>query len=216
MALIVIAAGILTLSLLVLTSPRAPVGREARASATVVRTAVVRGASRVAVGHSAGTCRPSWRSEGYVNPLARAVVVPKRIDQGIDYAGSGTLAAIGSARITRIATVDTGWPGAFIEYRLLDGPENGCFVYYAEGVAPVPGLYVGQIVRAGQAIATIIPSSSSGIEIGWAAGAGTKSYAAQAGQWGASHEANDIPSAAGLYFSALIESLGGPPGRIQG
>ncbi len=162
------------------------------------------------------TCRLTDRSDGYVNPLARADVVGERIDQGVDYAGSGALLAIGPARITLLATTNTGWPGAFIEYQLLGGPDNGCYVYYAEGVTPAAGLYLGEAVSAGQTIAMIIPNSSSGIEIGWAAGQSTRSYAAEAGQWSAVHEANNIPSAPGLYFSALIASLGGPPGKVEG
>jgi hypothetical protein len=143
-------------------------------------------------------------------------VVAERIDQGVDYAGSGTLAALGPATLTKVATSGTGWPGAFIEYQLLSGPDRGCYVYYAEGVTPASGLYVGETVRAGQPIAAIVSGSSTGIEIGWAAGDGTNSYAADTGEWSAEHEANDIPSAAGLYFSALIASLGGPPGKIEG
>ncbi len=71
---------------------------------------------------------------GYVNPLAAAIVSPERIDQGVDYAGVGKLAAIGAARVTYLGTANTGWPGAFIEYRLLDGADAGCYVFYAEGV----------------------------------------------------------------------------------
>ena len=62
---------------------------------------------------------------GYVNPLAGASVTPERIDQGVDYSGSGPLGAIGRARITYIATSNTGWPGAFIEYQPTDGPDAG-------------------------------------------------------------------------------------------
>jgi hypothetical protein len=143
-------------------------------------------------------------------------VAPERIDQGVDYAGSGTLTAMGAARVTYLATSDTGWPGAFIQYQLLGGPDDGCYVYYAEGVTPAGGLYVGETVRAGQAIATIIPDYSSGIEIGWGAGDGTKSHAAELGEWSATHDADSIPTAAGENFSALIASLGGPPGKTEG
>ena len=84
-------------------------------------------------------CRPADRSAGYLNPLESAFVTPRRIDQGVDYAGSGMLTAIGDATVTYLATSDTGWPGAFIEYRLLGGPESGCYVFYAEGVTPADG-----------------------------------------------------------------------------
>lgn len=140
-------------------------------------------------------------------------MTPERIDQGVDYAGSGTLTAIGAGRVTYAATSGTGWPGAFIEYRLSGGAGAGRYVYYAEGVSPAAGVRVGESVRAGQAIARIIPDSSSGIEIGWGAGIGTETYAAEAGQWSPRDDADSIPSPAGRDFSALIASLGGPPGR---
>ena len=62
----------------------------------------------------------------------------ERIDQGVDYAGSGRLSAIGAGRITHLAASETGWPGAFIESRLSSGPDEGCYVYYAEGVTGGP------------------------------------------------------------------------------
>lgn len=228
MTLIVSAGGALVLALLATTHSGAPVSQVARVSPTAERTKALRAARRPLSAATRGaapvgsresvlpSCRPSDDSHGYINPLARAAVAPRRIDQGVDYVGSGTLIAIGAARITYLGTVDTGWPGAFVEYQLLAGPEAGCWIYYAEGVTPVPGVYTGETVRAGQAIATIIPNSSSGIEIGWGAGNGTESYAAANGQWSETHEADDIPSASGLYFSSLIAALGGTPGLVEG
>jgi murein DD-endopeptidase MepM/ murein hydrolase activator NlpD len=161
-------------------------------------------------------CRATTRPTHYVNPLARARVKPERIDQGVDYAGSGTLAAIGAGKITYVATSGAGWPGAFIEYRLLDGAYAGCFVYYAEGVNPAAGLRVGQRVNAGQPIASIISGWATGIELGWGAGISTVTYAAKTHQWSATSDENSKPSAAGKSFSALISSLGGPPGKDEG
>jgi hypothetical protein len=155
-------------------------------------------------------------STGYVNPLAGASVKPERIDMGVDYAGSGTLVAIGTARLTYVATSGTGWPGAFIEYRLLGGPDAGRYVYCAEGVIPAPRLRVGQTVAAGQAIATIIPDYETGIELGWGAGASTKTYAQAAGQWSATDDEDNLASPAGKSLSALIAALGGPPGKVEG
>lgn len=152
----------------------------------------------------------------YVNPLAGAIVNPERIDQGVDYAGIGKLAAIGAGRITYLATDNSGWPGAFIEYQLLDGADAGCYVYYAEGVTPADGLRVGETISAGQPIATIIPVYPTGIEIGWGAGITTKAYAKAAGQWSPTDDQDDIASAAGKSFSALIAALGGPPGKLEG
>ncbi len=152
---------------------------------------------------------------GYVNPLAKANVTSERIDQGVDYSGSGPLEAIGDGKVTYVGTTNTGWPGAYIEYRLSDGPDSGRYVYYAEDVTPAQGLHVGQKVNAGQVIATIY-NGSSGIEIGWGAGVGTESYAMQHGQWGGSDDANSVATPAGKNFSALIASLGGPPGKVEG
>jgi hypothetical protein len=162
------------------------------------------------------TCPSVVASAGYVNPLAGASVKPERIDMGVDYAGSGTLVAIGTARLTYVATSETGWPGAFIEYQLLGGPDAGRYVYYAEGVTPAPRLRVGQTVAADQVIASIIPDYASGIELGWGAGANTKTHAAAAGQWSATDDEGNVASPAGKSFSALIAALGGPPGKVEG
>jgi hypothetical protein len=161
-------------------------------------------------------CQATVGSSNYFNPFAAAHVTGERIDQGVDYAGSGTLGAIGAAKITYLSTSGTGWPGAFIEYRLLDGTDSGCYVYYAEGVKPAPGLKVGVIVGPGQPVATIIQGWSTGIELGWGAGVATLTYAAARHQWDAHSDANSKASQAGKTFSALVAALGGPPGKIEG
>lgn len=141
---------------------------------------------------------------------------PERIDQGVDYAGSGALRAIGAASITHVATTSTGWPGAFIEYRLLAGPDAGCYVYYAEGVTPAAGLRSGQTVAAGQPIASIIQGWSTGIELGWGAGRSTMTAAASRHEWSPRSDADSVASPAGKSFSATIADLGGPPGKVEG
>jgi hypothetical protein len=162
------------------------------------------------------SCRPVAKSSGYVNPVAGDVLMSERIDQGVDYAGSGRLTAIGAAKITYVGTGETGWPGAFIEYRLLTGPDAGCFVYYAEGINPAPGLRSGRRVRAGQVLATIIPGWATGIELGWGAGVSTTTFAEKSGKWTASDDADNVASAAGKSFSSLIAGLGGPAGKVEG
>ncbi len=162
------------------------------------------------------TCRPVPKASGYVNPLAGDTLIGERIDQGVDYAGTGRLSAIGDGKITYVGTSATGWPGAFIEYRLLTGPDAGCFVYYAEGINPAPGLRFGQHVRAGQVLAKIIPGWSTGIELGWGAGSSTRTYAEKTGRWTATDDANSRASEAGKSFSGLITALGGPAGRVEG
>ncbi|HZO77653.1 MAG TPA: hypothetical protein VFB39_06380 [Solirubrobacteraceae bacterium] len=145
----------------------------------------------------------------YVNPLAHAKVTPERIDQGVDYAGTGNLNAIGWARITRVETKNTGWPGAFIEYHLLHGGHAGRWVYYAEGVRPANGIHVGRLVRPGRVVAHLIPGWSSGIEIGWGANIGTETLAAE-------HHQYTYPTRCGRNFSAFVKALGGPPGKAEG
>jgi hypothetical protein len=167
-------------------------------------------------GQHSPSCQPDDAPAGYVNPLGEAHVRAERIDQGVDYAGAGTLVAIGDARITYVASTATGWPGSFIEYRLLDGPEAGCYVYYAEGVNPAGGLRVGETVAAGQPIASIIRGWPTGIELGWGAGVSTATYAAERHQWSAESDRDSVASPAGRSFSALVASLGGPPGRVEG
>jgi len=161
-------------------------------------------------------CPQTVATAGYANPLAGAAVKPERVDQGVDYAGSGTLVAIGAGKVTYLGTTNTGWPGAFIEFQLLSGADAGCYVYYAEGVVPAAGLAVGQTLLAGQPVATIIPKYPSGIELGWGSGRGTKAFAKVAGQWSPTDDQDNVASAAGQSFSALIAALGGPPGKVEG
>jgi hypothetical protein len=148
---------------------------------------------------------------GYVNPLAKASVTPERVDQGVDYAGTGTLGAIGPGVVTQVVPTGSGWEGeGYVEYKLTAGPYAGKSVYYAEGVSP--SVSVGQTLSAGQPVATLIPGSPHGIEIGWAAGKGQQSYASAYG--GGYTEGQ--PTAAGKAFSDLVASLGGPAGLTEG
>lgn len=142
----------------------------------------------------------------YVNPLAHAKVTPERIDNGVDYSGTGVLTSIGWGRITYVGTSNTGWPGAFIEYRLLHGYYAGRYVYYAEGVRPAREIHVGKIVRPGRVVAHLIRGWSTGIEIGWGAGIGTETLAEKYHQY-------KFPTRCGKNFSAFVSRLGGPPGR---
>lgn len=204
-------------------------GRGAQASTDAARTrplsasaaptgqaSALRPGARVGSAVKGGACRPVGLGSGYVNPTAGATLMSERIDQGVDYAGTGVLTALGAARVTYVGRSGTGWPGAFVEYRLLDGPDAGCFVYYAEGITPVAGLRPGETIRAGQTVARIIPGWPTGIEIGWGAGQSTKTEAAATERWTPGKDAEDVATAAGRSFSALIAGLGGPAGRVEG
>jgi hypothetical protein len=146
----------------------------------------------------------------YVNPL-RGVsgLTPERIDQGVDYAGSGPIYAIGDGVV--VNTYNSGWPGgAFISYRLTDGPATGDVVYVAENV--VPQVNVGQQVTAGTVVGTLIDAYPD-METGWADPPGYgDTLAMAAGQWSSYDDSHDIPTAYGENFSQLLASLGAPPG----
>jgi hypothetical protein len=158
-----------------------------------------------------GSATAAAAAGGYVNPLANASVRAERIDQGVDYAGSGTLGALGPGVVTQVVPSGSGWEGGgYVEYKLTSGPYAGRYVYYAEGVTPT--VSVGQTLSAGQPVATIVPGSSTGIEIGFGSGVGQSSYASQYGGGYSEGQA----TAAGQAFSNLIASLGGPAGLTEG
>src|SRR5258708_10547615 len=103
----------------------------------------------------------AWK--GYANPL-RAVqgLTAERIDQGVDYSGSGDIYALGPGTIENV--YNAGWPGgAFISERLSGGPYAGLYSYAAENISPA--VAVGQPVDD----ATVIGRVTGGIETGWAA-----------------------------------------------
>lgn len=148
----------------------------------------------------------------YANPLAGAQVRGERIDQGVDYAGTGTLSAIARGVVTAVVGPgSSGWPGSFIRYKITDtsSPLFGQEIYYAEGVTPLAR--VGQVLNPGDPVARLIPGWHSGIEIGYASGVGTSTYAAGHGGY-----AEGTYTAAGSAFSSLLGLLGAPQGVIEG
>jgi hypothetical protein len=154
----------------------------------------------------------SLSGSGYVNPLANARVRAERIDQGVDYAGTGTLGAIGPGVVTQVVKSGSGWEGGgYVEYKLTAGPYAGKSIYYAEGVTPT--VSVGQTLSPGQQVATIIPGWPTGMELGFAAGKANETSYAQA--YGGGYTENAL-TAAGQAFSNLVASLGGPAGLSEG
>lgn len=152
---------------------------------------------------------------GYVNPIG-AGMTPWRVDQGVDYNGTGTrdLYALGSGTIS-MATTSSGWPGGgFLKLHLDSGRYAGRYVYYAEQLTPVVW---GGHVRAGQLIAKCHAVMYC-LEIGWgnASTDNTMSYAN--GQSSAGISAGDpgaYPTACGMSMDHLLKSLGAPGGLIQ-
>jgi hypothetical protein len=158
-----------------------------------------------------GAATAAAGASGYVNPLANASVRAERIDQGVDYAGTGTVGALGPGVVTQVVPSGSGWEGGgYVEYKLTAGPYAGRYVFAAERVTPT--VSVGQTLSPGQPVATIIPGSSTGIEIGFASGVGQSAYASQ---YGGGYSEGQL-TAAGQAFSNLIGSLGGPAGLTEG
>lgn len=144
----------------------------------------------------------------YRNPL-RAIkgLVPERVDQGVDYSGSGPIYALGNGVVTGILG---GWPGGpFIEYRLTDGPGAGSLVYVAENVTA--RVHVGQHVSS----STVIADMHGGIETGWASGKGSTSLAASHGQQSHHGDPGEVSTAWGESFNKLLHSLGAPAGKVD-
>lgn len=147
----------------------------------------------------------------YQNPL-RSVsgLLPERVDMGADFGGSGPVYALGNAVITTATGSSAGWPGGgWITYRLTDGPAAGLMVYVAEDVTPA--VTVGQHVSSSTVIATMF-DGGDGIETGWAQ-ASTFSAESQLPEAGSIDGNGPFPTAVGLNFEELLQTLGVPAGN---
>jgi hypothetical protein len=154
------------------------------------------------VGVAAG-CSAAASNAGYLNPFAHAEVAPSRIDQGVDYAGTGPIDAFGSGRVALVSAADTGWGNGdgWISYQLTGGAYAGDYIYVAEGVTPT--VDQGELLAAGQQIGVFNGHST---EIGFALGQGDLALA-----YSVYHEGAD--TAAGRAMNLLLASLGAPAGH---
>jgi hypothetical protein len=144
----------------------------------------------------------------YLNPLRNVSdLVLERIDQGVDFNGSGPVYALGDGVVLSAIADDPGWEGGWITYQLTDGPDAGLVVYFAEDVTPT--VQVGQHVTASTVIGDMF-AGSGGIETGWAQanGQNAESQTPEAGGIGG---AGPFPTMIGLNFDELLISLGVPP-----
>jgi murein DD-endopeptidase MepM/ murein hydrolase activator NlpD len=143
----------------------------------------------------------------YLNPLRNVSgLVLERIDQGVDFNGSGPVYAIGDGIVTNASADNPGWDGGWITYQLTDGPDAGLMVYLAEDVTPT--VVVGQRVTASTVIGDMF-DGGGGIETGWAQANGltAESQAPEAGGIGGY---GPFPTMIGLNFDELLQSLGVP------
>jgi hypothetical protein len=165
-----------------------------------------------------------YRVWQYVNPLRRVSgLTPRRIDLGVDYAGSGPLLALGRGRVTTASDADSGppscwaiscWPGGgIVVYRLLDGPFAGRYIYVAEHIAV--RVRPGQTVRAGQPIATLYPGYPW-LEWGWAAGRGPEALGMKDGHRCPCSDPGGWSTVDGRNMNGLLVRLGAPSGYLQG
>ena len=141
---------------------------------------------------------PTGSGLGWRNPF-RAIrnLAPSRIDQGVDYGGTGPVYALGPGRI--INTTNTGWPGGGFIAERLAGTDR--IVYTAEDITPA--VHVGQKVDS----ETVIGHMFGPIETGWAAPPPElgESLARQQGE-------TSFPTAEGESFNQVLVSLGVPSG----
>lgn len=153
----------------------------------------------------------------YKNPLRDVKnLVAKRIDQGVDYGGSGPVHPIGNGTIVNLK--NDGWPGgAFIVYKLKDGPAAGKFVFFAENCPPVSSLNIGDAVTPDDVICNMIDADPH-IETGWADGSGNPGSLGDAlahDVWGKSVDDTQHYTAYGQNFSQLLVKLGAPAGTKE-
>jgi hypothetical protein len=150
----------------------------------------------------------------YLNPL-RSVsdLVPERIDQGVDFSGSGSVYALGDGVVTNATSYSPGWGGGWITYQLSDGPDAGLVVYLAENVTPT--CVVGQHVTPSTVIGDMF-EGGDGIETGWAQASGV-SAESQLPEAGAIGGGGPFPTTVGVNFDEVLTSLGVPvaPNRYQ-
>ena len=164
---------------------------------------------------TSSTPPPSGDTSGYQNPL-RSInnLTAKRVDQGVDYGGSGPVYAIGNGTVKIIST-NAGWPnGNFINYQISDGPATGKYVFVAENCVPDAALRVGQQVTTSTVICNM-QDAYPYIETGWAAEPSAGTVALAHDVWGQSVDDENHYTAYGQNFSDLLQSLGAPPGTIK-
>jgi hypothetical protein len=154
---------------------------------------------------STGGCGSQFASAaGYVNPFAHAQVTASRIDQGVDYGGTGEIDALGPGRVVMVSTTDTGWGNGngYVSYQLTGGSYTGDYIYVAEGITPT--VHAGELLAAGQAIGRF---NGRSIEIGFALGQGDIALANSV------YHPDGADTAAGRAMNQLLTSLGAPAGH---
>lgn len=147
----------------------------------------------------------------YFNPLKHAKVKGERVDQGVDYSGTGYLTAIADGVVSYVSGQAWQPYGNYLEYKITQrGELEGAYVYYAEGINPV--VHEGEAITGGSRLCDLISGWRYGIEIGFAAGNG------HAWTYYRYHDGpyrEGTSTRPGIAFNNLIRRLGGPVGIVQ-
>jgi hypothetical protein len=175
---------------------------DAYASRVITDAHTYQGIGQPVLADATTGCAAAASSAGYVNPFAHAHVTPSRIDQGVDYSGTGPIDALGPGRVVLVSTTDSGWGNGdgWVSYQLTAGAYAGDYVYIAEGITPT--VRQGQVVAAGQQIGSF---NGHSIEIGFASGQSDLALAHSV-----YHEGAD--TAAGRTMNQVLVLLGAPGG----
>ena len=149
----------------------------------------------------------------YLNPLRNVNgLVPERIDEGVDFSGTGPVYALGDGIVTSATGAAGGWPGGgWITYQLTNGPGQGLIVYVAEDITPI--VQVGERVTPSTVLGYMF-EGADGIETGWAALNGLA--VSQLTEAAATGDAYSFPTAVGVNFDELLVSLGVPAAPNSG
>ncbi len=149
---------------------------------------------------------------GYKRPLRDVQeLTPERIDQGVDYAGTGPVYAIGNGTVID-ANTHAGWPGGnWVSYQLEDGAAAGKVVFVAEDCTV--NVSAGQHVTPDTVICNMF-KGKDGVETGWAE-SGLSERALGHPEYTCDNSNGSISTSYGLNFSKLLGSLGDPPGVVQ-
>jgi hypothetical protein len=150
----------------------------------------------------------------YTNPLVDIRQLGQgRIDQGVDYAGSGPILALGSGVVITASNNDPGWPGhGWILYRLSQGRFAGKYVYVAENITV--RVRTGQTVTAGQKIATLHDAYPD-METGWASDIRDTTLANADGHLCRCGDPGGWSTVEGRNFNYLLRVVGAPSGYLQ-
>jgi hypothetical protein len=169
----------------------------------------VSGESGGSVCSSSGSTGPGDIS-AYKNPL-RSIsgLTSERIDEGVDYCGSGSIYAVGTGKVT---FVGSGWFSSYgpsVVYKLTDGPASGKYVYFSENINP--RVHTGDTVTSDSVIADMI-SGRPCTETGWALNDSSDEPAAGPDY----HNYQDGTAMAyGRNFSDFMKAIHGPAGNLS-